>query len=164
MKTVAWTPSPHLLTAEFAIDDEVVFYSAPAQVDKRTTLMGALLAAAGYAAMNLAFELRNKHQEVLMVFEPGTPVRGYPSLCQSVLEIAVHMDKRVEATLERANAEVKAAAVSLYERGVADGIAAERERIAGGGAEQGASAEVPDAPATPVAETAPEPQAPASTA
>jgi hypothetical protein len=160
MKTVAWTPSQDIATAEFGIDDEVIFYSNVAKINKRTTLMGALLAAAGYASMNLDFELRNSKQEPLIIFEPGAPVKGYPSLCQAVVEIAVHMDKRVESRLNRASAEVKEAAIGLYERGVNDGIAAERERQAAGLSEQPAAS----APVEPGAGAMQEPQAPASAA
>jgi hypothetical protein len=135
MKTTAWTPSPSLTTAEFCIDDEVSFYSSSSKVNKRTTLMGALLAAGAYAGMNLPFEILNRSQEVLVVFEPGAVARGYPAVLQALVEVSVHLDKRAEEAVRNLMQVIKDEALRVYEQGVNDGIVAEQkhaQELAGG--------------------------------
>lgn len=130
MKTIAWTPSPSLNTADYAIDDEVIFSAISVKQEKRLPLLSALLVAGSYAGLNLPFELRNKGQEVLAIFEPGQPIQGYTTVVQALLAVAAHMDNHAQRAVHRTVNKLKQETVNLYERGVTDGIEAERRRVA----------------------------------
>lgn len=141
MKTIAWTPSPDLNSAEFSIDDEVIFSALASKTTKRVTLLGALLAAGAYAGMNLGFEIRNKSQDVLAVFEPGNSVKGYPTIIQALVEVATHLDNHAKNAVTRTVENLKPEAVRLYEQGIVDGVLAERARwVPAPAAEDGISA------------------------
>jgi hypothetical protein len=129
MKTSAWIPAPDLAEAGFGIDEDVVFFSAPAKVNKRTTLIGALLAAGAYAGMNLSFEIRNAKQDVLINYEPGVGVSGYHAIRDALMTVAVHLDNRAQMAVTNAVNSLKGEAVLLYEKGVLDGIEIEQQRL-----------------------------------
>jgi len=124
MKTTAWTPNPALAGAEFALDEEAYFYSAPAKVDKRMTLIGAVLAGAAYAGMGLPFEIRKASQELIAVFEPGQAVRAYPAVMAALFEASAHLDQRAKMAVRKAIADFKQEAVQLYAKGVEHGMEA----------------------------------------
>lgn len=144
MKTTAWTPAATLPSPDFGIDDEVVFFSQPAKINKRTTLVSSLMAGAAYASMGLPFEIRNSNQDELIRFEPGTAVQGYAALRQALMEISAHLDSRTTTAVAKTVEDLKAEAVLLYERGVADGMAAERERMLAGDADVASASPVVD--------------------
>lgn len=130
MRTLAWTPAPSLISADFAIDDEIIFAAYVSKIEKRLPLLAALLVAAAYATENLPFELRNRSQEVLAVFEPGQPIQGYPSIVQAMLDVAAHLDHHAQRAVVRIVDKLKEEAVNVYERGVYHGIEAEQRRVA----------------------------------
>lgn len=129
MKTLAWTPAQDDLTAEFKIDDEVIFSSRGAAIDKRVGLMTAVLSGADYAGRAIDFEIRSMSQDTLVVFEPGQPIKGYRSILRALVEAAGHLDYHAKNIAAAAATYIKVDAQRLFEQGVAEGAAAAKKRF-----------------------------------
>jgi hypothetical protein len=129
MKTLAWTPAQDELSTEFSIDDEVIFASTAVKVDKRVSLMNAILTAAGYAARGLSFEIRSITQDTLAVFEPGLPVKGYRSIVRALTDAAAHIDYHTTEIAQGVAARAKFDAARVYEQGVIAGALAAKRRF-----------------------------------
>lgn len=126
MKTIAWTPTLDITSAEFSIDDEVIFSGNTSQTTKRLPLIDALLAAGEYAGMNLGFEIRNTSQDVLVVFEPNQSVKGYPAILEALHQVAAHFDNHAKIAVGRAMENIKPELVRVYEQAFVEGVLAER--------------------------------------
>lgn len=164
MKTLAWTPAQDDLTAEFKIDDEVIFSSRTVALDKRVGLMTALLSGADYAGRGIDFEIRSMSQDTLVVFEPGQPIKGYRSILRALVEAAGHLDYHAKTIATAAATYIKVDAQRVYEQGVVHGAAAAKKRFEETGDFGLVQAAEQVAPATAAAEqpAAAAPEAPAA--
>lgn len=127
MKTLAWTPAQDEESAEFNLEDEVIFSSASVKVDKRVSMITALLSGADYAGRGIGFEIRSMTQDTLAVFEPGQPIRAYRSILRSLIEAAGHLDYHTKTIANASATLLKVDVKRVYEQGLADGARAAKK-------------------------------------
>jgi hypothetical protein len=127
MKTLAWTPAQNEVSAEFNLEDEVIFSSATAKIDKRVSMITALLSGADYAGRGIGFEIRSMTQDTLAVFEPGQPIRAYRSILRSLIEAAGHLDYHAKNIATASATLIKIDVKRVYEQGLADGALAAKK-------------------------------------
>lgn len=129
MKTLAWTPMQDEVNAEFNLEDEVIFSSRTVGIDKRVSMITALLSGANYAGRGISFEIRSMTQDTLAVFEPGQPVKGYRSIVRSLAEAAGHLDYHATSIAKASATYLKVDVQRVYEAGVLDGALAAKKRF-----------------------------------
>ena len=129
MKTSPWKPVIPTEETSFSIDDSTIFICEEVKLEKRTTLLSAMVAGASYASMGLPFQVLNGNQEIILQFEPGTEVEGYPALKAGVLELAVHVDLMVRAAVDKMREGLKVQITEMFAELVDQAVQAELVRL-----------------------------------